>query len=307
MSQLVHLQDKLQNVGATMARLEMEIARHPESAGLVANFRSMQKLHSSLQHDFDHAANDLGLDVTHYRLTESRPTARALTRSVGTFQDAIAVAYDALTSGPKSRRYLSQAIQAETALEVAYSYPGSFGVVFTIPNQRLLIPDMQSRLDRAIETVLQLGKARDSKQVIVDTEAKLGKATVSAVYEWAKANTQYKLGTAIEWKRDSQVRAEVMIQAPEFAALSESLEKIGVHDERTITPSGTLVGADIKSHVFHFVTIDDQDIRGRFADAISEKQAAQLPGRYTAIIRKTTDTTYATEEEKVTYFLEHLV
>ena len=57
-------------------------------------------------------------------------------------------------------------------------------------------------------------------------------------------------------------RAEVLIQAPEFTALSETLDNIADRRELMIAPKGTLVGADIKSHRFHFVTINDDDIRG---------------------------------------------
>ncbi|MGA8151263.1 MAG: hypothetical protein WB952_09965 [Terriglobales bacterium] len=306
MSQLLHLQDKLQNVGASIGRLEMEVVRHPDSLGLVANMRSLRKLHANLQDEFAHAADELGLDVMHYRLLETRPTAKALSSSVGTFQDAITVAYDALLSGPKRRRSVSPVIMSETSLQVAYSYPGSFGVVFTVPTERMLLPDMMSRFDQAMQTVLDLGKAHDSKATIADAELKFGRATVTAVYQWAKANSQHRMGTAIEWRRSEKVRAEVLIQAPEFTALSEALDNIADRRELMIAPRGTLVGADIKSHRFHFVTDDDDDLRGAFSDAISESQVAEVPHKYSAIIRKTTETKYATDEELVTYFLEKL-
>jgi len=72
MSQLLYVQDKLQEVGATLGRMEMALARHPDSAGLAANMRSLRRLHSNLQEDFAYAANQLGLDVLHYRLLEDR-------------------------------------------------------------------------------------------------------------------------------------------------------------------------------------------------------------------------------------------
>jgi len=83
MSQLLHLQNKLQTVGETLGKLEMEVARHPESFGLIANMRSLRKLHGTLQIDFATAADKLGLDVMHYRILEERPTAKALSSSVG--------------------------------------------------------------------------------------------------------------------------------------------------------------------------------------------------------------------------------
>lgn len=307
MSQLLHLQEKLQTVGATMGQLEMEVARHPESLGLVANLRSLSKLHDNLQEDFAYAANQLGFDVLHYRLLEDRPTAKALSSSVGTFQEAITVAYDAIRSGsPKNRRSYSPIVATEAALQVAYSYPGSFGVVFTIPTPRMLIPEIPSQLDQAMKAVLGLGKAYDDRRIISDVEHTLGKATVRAVYSWAKANAQNRTGTDIEWRRSDAVRADVLIQEPEFRALSETLDKLSGKETKRIAPTGLLVGADIKSHRFHFVTNSDEDIRGSFSDAISESRVAELPRRYTAVIQSTIETSYATEEEIVTYFLEKL-
>jgi hypothetical protein len=305
-SQIVHLQDKLQTVGATLAQLEMQVARHPESRGLTANFLSLKRLHDGLQEEFDKEADALGMDVMHYRLLESRPSAKALSSSVGTFQNAISVAYDALLNGPKIRRTLSSLVSAETSLQVAYSYPGSFGVVFTVPNQRFLIPELPSHLERALGTVIGLGKAHGNKESISQAERQYGKATIAAVYDWAKANSTNRVGTAIQWRREKEVRIDALIQVPEFFALSESLENIVDRSVETMRVSGTLVGADISSHRFHFVTSNDRDIRGNFSTAISDTQVAEIPHKYDAIILKTTERKYAPEEEHESYFLESL-
>src|SRR5207244_3970180 len=70
---------------------------------------------------------------------------------------------------------------------------------------------------------------------------------------------------------------------------------------------GTLVGADTKSKRFHFIGDNaTTSIRGKFTDAISEEHKAILPTRYTALIKKTVQTTLATEEEKISHFLVRL-
>jgi hypothetical protein len=306
MSLLVHLQDKIRVTGAAISRLENQLSLHPESIGLSANILSMRKLQSNLQTDFAKAADAIGLDIVHYRILEGNPTAKALSSSVGTFQEALTVAYDALRNGPKSRRSPSAVIRAETELRVAYSYEGSFGIVFTVPNERFLIPNMQSCFDRAAETVVKIGKAESHKEILAQAEASLGHATLTAVYDWAKANAQGGIGTAIEWRRGETERGQALIQLPEFAALAESLERISTRTEQTKILVATLVGADVKSHRFHLVTEEDEDIRGKFSDAISESQTADLPGKYRATLHKSTETTYATDEEKVSYFLEKL-
>lgn len=306
MNQLLYLQEKIRTNTAALARLEAELPRFPNSGGLFSNILTLRRQQDSLQAEFRRAADALGLDVVHYTMLEDRPPARAFSESVKSFQDALSMAYEAVRFGPKARRVVSPQAQLDTELRFAYSYPGSTALVFTIANERLLSAEFQTNLDRAAEAVIDLGKAADNTAVITESVRRLGKASLVAVYAWAKANTQGNLSTAVEWKRDQNTRREVLIQVPEFAALSSTLERTGERREEDPKPTGVLVGADIKTRRFHFVTDDDEDIRGKFNDAISESQQAQLPSRYRAILHKTVETTYATDEEKTSYFLERL-
>jgi hypothetical protein len=307
MDRLLHLQDKILRTGAAIGRLESEVAARPDSRTLQSNVLSLRKLHYNLQHDFSRAANDLGLDICHYRMLEDRPAARALSGAIGAFQDALSLVYESIRSGPRSRRRLSPDTLHDTELRVAYSYPGSFGVVFTVPNERLLLPEFQSNLDRAAETVLAVGKAADNAAIVSKTAREIGRAPIVAIHEWAKTSAHYQAGAAIEWRRGDTTRNEVFIQAQEFGALQASLEKMSEESDSDLAVSGILVGADTKSRRFHFVTDDtDEDIRGKFSDAISESIHAEIPMRYVAHLHKTTQISFATEDEIVSYFLERL-
>jgi hypothetical protein len=308
MNRLLHLQDKLLQNSQALARLESEVALRPDSRTLQSNILSLRKLHYNLKHEFDEVANDLGLDVCHYRMLQDRPPAKALTSAIGAFQDALALAYDALRTGiPKSRRKFTPDAVADTELRVAYSYPGSFGVAFTISNERLLLPEMQTNLDRAAATVFEVGKAADNIAIVSKTVKEIGRGPLVAIYDWAKANVEYKTGAAIEWRKSERDSRDVLIQLPEFDALYTSLDKIRETKDEEIVETGSLVGADIKSRRFHFVVDDsDKDIRGKFIDAISESQKAELPRRYIARLHKTTEISYATDEEKESYVLLEL-
>lgn len=307
MNRLLHLQDKILRTGAAIGRLESEVAAHPDSRTLQSNVLSLRKLHYNLQHDFRAAADDLGLDVCHYQMLEDRPPAKALSGAIGAFQDALSLAYDGLRSGPKTRRRVSASAMQETELRVAYSYPGSFGVVFTVPNERLLLPEMQSYLDRAAEAVLSVGKAAENAAIVSKAVKEIGRAPIVAIHDWAKTSAHYQVGAAIEWRRSDAIRSEVFIQAQEFGALQTSLERMSEKTDSDLAPTGILVGADTKSRRFHFVVDGtDEDIRGKFNDAISDSHQAEVPMRYVAHLHKTTQITFATEDEEVSYFLERL-
>jgi hypothetical protein len=306
MNSLLHLQDKIRSTTAALGKLETELQSRPNSPALYSNILSLRKLHQNLRDDFQDAANELGMDVCHYRMLNDLPTAKSFARAIGGFQDAFALAYDALRNGPKARRNISSAAVQKTELRVAYSYPGSFGVVFTIPNPRLLL-EVPTYLEEAAATVFAVAKSKDNAGVVLQIAKQIGRGPIIGIYDWAKANAQSGTGAAIDWLHDSKVKENVVVQAPEFKALSDSLERTS---EEVVTEDvyrGVLVGADTKSRRFHFIADGaEQSIRGKFEDAISESQQAQLPARYTAVVRKMAQLAYSTEVEKVSYFLIRL-
>ncbi|HXM45283.1 MAG TPA: hypothetical protein VN924_28870 [Bryobacteraceae bacterium] len=307
MSVLLHLQDKLRRTTAAIGRLEAELPNRLESRALQSNLLSLRKLHQNLQHEFQAAALEVGLDVCHYGILEDNFPAKVFARAIGSFQDAFSLVYDALKNGPKSRRDLSAEATYKTELRLAYSYAGSFGVVFTLPNSKLF-PDIPTYLDEAAQVVLTVGKARDDTAMVTSIAKELGRAPIAAIYDWAKANAQSRTGADIQWTQQNATRDNVIIQAVEFSALSASLERKSEEVTREENVQGVLVGADIVSRRFHFIPDgSDEPIRGRFIDAISEERRAQIPVRYTATIKKITQISYATEIENTTYVLLRLV
>src|SRR5260370_10319433 len=306
MDRLLDLQDKIRSTTAAIGKLESELPLHPESVGLQRNILSLKKLHQNLREDFQEAANALGVDVCHYRLLNEIPTAKALSKAIWGFQEAFALAYDAMRHGPKSRRNLSSDAMQKTELRVAYSYPGSFGVVFTIPNQRMMF-DVPTYLEEAAAVVFSVAQSKDDTQLGSRVAKQIGRGPIIGIYDWAKSNAQYDAGPAIDWVRDDKVKENVIVQAREFKILSESLEQTGEDVTTEETLSGALVGADTKIRRFNFLPAGaGQTIRGKFDTAISESQQAKLPARYTAVLRKTTKITYSTEIENISYFLLRL-
>jgi hypothetical protein len=307
MDALIHLEDKIRTAGAALGRLETQFARHADSRSLLSNILSLKKLHENLRSEYDAVANDLGFDILHYRILDDRPSARTLAKSVLGFQDAFSLTYEAKRSGPKQRRIFNPDMKANSELHAAYTYPGSFGIVFTIPNDRLLLPDIVTDLESAAKQVMSIAKSGDDEKAIAEAVKQIGKAPIVAIYEWAKSNAGNNAGAAIDWQREKETRDSVLLQATEFAVLSDTIERTSDVTETTEPIEGTLVGADIKSKRFHFIADNAlASIRGKFIDAISDEHKAQLPARYTAMIKKTVHTTLATEEEKVLHFLVSL-
>src|SRR5437868_2883099 len=138
MNFLLDVQHKLLTNSAAMGQLEQALAGQPDSVVIQANLRSLRKLHGVLTKEFHRIVSEIGVDVCRYSLLENRPTVRALSRALGSFQDAFSLVYESLRSGPMIRRYIPRDALQATDLHVAYTFPGSFGVMLTIPRQALL-------------------------------------------------------------------------------------------------------------------------------------------------------------------------
>ena len=304
MNVLIDLQDKLRTNTEAIGRLESALATTPASVILHANLRSLKKLHSSLEEQFEAARKQIGIDVCRYRILEDRPTARGLANALNGFQDTFSVAFEALKSGPMMRRVIPKDTLAATELRVAYTYPGSFGVVLTVPRERLLFDDWATQADQAIDVVFGIAKAKSSREV-ASVARQLGPAPIAALYDWAKDNAQSRVGADVEWSPDTskQTARNLFLQYPEFEEISHSIEETS---DETITVQdypGSLVGADTKTRRFHFVTDRLETIRGKFFDAISSGQQATLPERYVATMRVHRRTNFAKGEEEAAYEL----
>ncbi|HZL27135.1 MAG TPA: hypothetical protein VFC39_11455 [Acidobacteriaceae bacterium] len=308
MNHLLDLESKLRTAGSAIGRLETAFARNP-SRGIQSNILSLRKLQHNLQGEFAQAADKVGRDVCRYRLLEDRPSLRSFVAALGTFQDAFSQTFESLRKGsPRDRRNLSGESYYLSAFQLAYGFPGSFGLAMTIPNSRYsLFPEMLTLLDQAAITIFDVVTSEASPTSVANTINVMGRAPIASIYDWAKVNSDNDTGAGVEWLRGDLTTNNVVIQVPEFRSVYRSLERIT--DERTTEEriNGVLVGADTRSHRFHFVASDtDESIRGTFVDAISDTQQAQLPARYKAILTKTTEFKFATNSETNTYVLERL-
>lgn len=307
MNGILDLENKLRTTGSAIGKLESAFAQNP-SRGIQSNILSLRKLLHNLQIEFAQAADEIGRDVCRYRMLDDRPSLRAFVAALGTFQDAFSQAFESIRQGhPRERRNLGSEAISLSSLQVAYAFPGSFGLALTVPNSRLLFPDMLTQIDKAAVTVLDVVTSNASPASVATTINVMGRAPISAIYDWATVNAENETGAGVEWLRGDNTKNNVIIQAPQFKVVSESLERISDKKTSEVRMEGILVGADIHSCRFHFVDSDtDENIRGSFLYAISDTQQARLPARYRAIMTKTTEFKFASNSEKSTYFLERL-
>ncbi|MBV9864427.1 MAG: hypothetical protein JO316_03705 [Abitibacteriaceae bacterium] len=298
--------EELQETQAMLHSLEQAAAQHPDTPSLSLNIKSIQKRQHELEVDFATLTHAQYMDVCRYRVfgesDNQTPTLPTLTHVLGDFQSAFTLVYDALKSGKQKRQnQVGAEVAQQTAFGYGYSFSGSVGFVLTLPNERLLLD--QTIIDKAIETVFKMLKPETVEQ-LSEYAHTLGPAPVRLVYKWATDHVKSGTGADIDWRRDQEVRASLFIQTPELEKLRQKIEQINDVAEEDIPLEGNIVGMDVDTHNFHMKFEEGNDIKGKMDESIGREYASvALPKRYKAMIRKTTTTSYSTDEEKVSYYL----
>ena len=305
MSNLLFLQRQLEKAGAELGSLNRALAENPGSRSLVAMTESMTSARSSLEQAYLEEADALGVDVCSYRIFgDEAPTLSALTSILGTFQTLFSVIYGSVKDGtPKSRARVSPDTQADTLFRFGYSYPGSVGMVLTLPNDRMLIGD--SKLDESIRVAFEMAQAETPEEV--GTFARTyGPASVRAMYKWAHAHSAVGLGAEIGWRRATYIRNSLVLQAPELDRLAKAIELTGEVTEVDERLSGMLVAIDSDRRTFRVSFEGADEIHGRLADALALDEPARVPARYRVSLTKQTTVRYAMDDDQVTWQLNRL-
>lgn len=303
MSRLAALQRDLQEASAAIAHAERTLAAHPNVPSVLATLRTIQNRRASLEEQFFAAADELGMDACGYRIEMEGSTASisGLTAVLSTFQKIFTTVYDALERGAKrkSSKNTDKAI-ADTMLGFAYTFPGSVGIMMTLPNDRHLFG---AKLDEAMEKTFQLIRAEKQEELQTLTE-EVGLPAMRLVHQWAEENVKAGFGADIVWQRDDVVKREVRVQLPQLSVKAAVLKSMRA--EETINVVGELLDVKFSDHTFS-MQLSDRQIHGTFDKAISARQPAQLPKTYQATL-KILQKVVAEDsgEEQIDYFLLRL-
>lgn len=299
MSRLLELQSIIRETVAGLARFDQAIAAEPDSLPLSIAASSLRDQYNQLHAQFLAEANRVEVDVCTYRLFAVtggfRYTLNEVTAALRDFQQLFSTVYRAVRL-PRNR-----AAADDTEFGFAYTFPGSLGVALTLPKERQLF-GADREFDEAMETVFGMARARTADEIRQYVRS-IGPASVKLMDKWAADHADYGLGADIGWKAQTVQPQRLFIQPPEITSLRNAISLSDYSAPRIIEVIGDLVGADMDRKSFHLKTETKQDIRGRFADAITSEHRAQLPAPYIAKIRVTTQMLYATEKEEDDYFL----
>jgi hypothetical protein len=221
MSDLLDIREKIEDTHAVIAKVRTDLGNEPQDTRSAMLLRSLEKRLESLEMVFRKIANADQIEVCSYRLLirdsddASFPIA-AVGDTLRNFQIWLTVIFDAIKTGPKKRSRPAIEVVKETTLDFAYTYPGSLGVVFTIPNQRDLFDT--SAIDQSIDVMFKMLHVNTSAQ-LADFAKAYGVSAIRRMYDWANNHANYNVSADIKWRRGETTKNETLIQSPEAANL----------------------------------------------------------------------------------------
>jgi hypothetical protein len=197
MNDLVDIRQKLELTNEAMGRLNQMMCDAPDSAGLIANMNSLRINHFRLEKEFEETAKRIGVEVCSYRLfpegTE-RQSIVGIAKAWLNFQSLFSLVYGAVKRTVSSP---GKASPDEVSLDFAYTYPGSTGVVLTIPSQANIFG---SYYHEAVSTLFNMAKSQSAGELKTFSE-RVGISAMRAMYRWADDLVSAGFGIDIQWKR----------------------------------------------------------------------------------------------------------
>jgi hypothetical protein len=159
-------------------------------------------------------------------------------------------------------------------------------------------------LDEAVKAAFRLLSAK-SKEDIQEAAARFGPPAIRKLYAWSKLQRDYGLSADIKWTRGKEVRSEVLVQTKESAEVCRLIENKSDKTTDTLSVIGNLLGYNVKDKTFTLELPEGEFVRGDFAQGFDAVQRA-VPARYSAELTKETVIEYATDKERLSWYLTKL-
>ena len=309
MSATQELQERLQGTNALIARYQEKLTLSTTTASeakvLRVNMRSLQILALRLESQFLEYAATENLQFYRYKLLtgEGSPSLAGIGEAWAKLQGLYTAIYNGLLATKGAVKKGVEDFSQSPQLGFAYSFPGSVGVVVTLPRKPLeetLLND--SPTDNASSIVFDLIESRDIQKVAQT----LGPAPIQAMNDWLSVHIKYHYGLSLEWKADNKTKRTTEVKYDALMALQSQV--LDTKTRSTTTLSGLLTMVNWNNKTFSLKPDGSDEILGKYNEGvIREEHAATVPARYTATIQTVTEMiTQSTKKPKIEIFLERL-
>jgi hypothetical protein len=298
MSEIASVVERTHKAFASVSQLEAALAHAPTDRALQLNLSAMRKMALQAQEQLYAYSRQAYIDVCNYRLLPENEDNKGyslqyVSQSFLEYQNLFTQIYDALKNGAKKTRAIfGREAQEESALEFAYSYGGSLGIVLFSHSERDLLT---GKLDSSIDALYHVIETK-SRGNVREVAQRFGNPVVKRLYDWSGANAKGGFAADVRWNRsDGRALGEVIPRK----RMEEIVEIIDATSDSTTTDVevlGILFGGNIGSRSFHFVVPEGDVYRGHLSKDFNPHTQMTLGKWYRARIRLNEKYHYATEK-----------
>ncbi len=303
MSNIHTIVDRLGETYAEIGRLETKARHSAPSPFLAAQIFSLKNVAERLENEWQESAQSSFQEVYKYRVIGDIGqdySVNALFSSLKSFQDLFSQVYGAISSGPKDTARIPPSIQKSSKLNIAYTFPGSFGFMLTSDSDRNLLKDTHSETLDAVFDIMGVSSEFDVR----DLSSSLGHAVVKRVYDWAKANAANGFGIDLTQLSSEKEPRSGAASDDYFEELAETISATSDKTEDTLNVHGVLLGMDSMTKKFRFYDpANNQNISGVSDPNFDISTDWTINKKYVARINVISTTVYATMETKTVYRL----
>jgi hypothetical protein len=284
------------------AAMERALAASPEDKGLRITLLSARRMADRAEEELAEAAKQSDIDLCRYKVTrqtDGHYAAATFAESLVAYQDLFTALYDFVKNGMKTTASYAKEVKQASLLNLAYTYPGSLGVLLAIPNQRDLFD--KGELDQIIDSMSKVSEL----QTIEDVRAvagSMGLNVVRNVFKWADQNWKSDFSVDIQWTRSDSVAKGGHVTRSQLFKITSLIQQTSDEKSDDVEVVGTLVGLHYLTDVFAITTATGNTYSGRLGAGF-DKGEYKIPSVYRAKLGAKTTVKYATETTTTTYRL----
>jgi hypothetical protein len=283
--------------------MERELARSPQDKGLRLTLLSAKRRAERAEELMLEMAESAQVDLCRYRMirpNDNQFPALHIAQSILNYQHLFTAVYDfAKSQTARASATYAKGLRERTLLNLAYTYPGSMGVLLSIPADRNLFGEGDlDNVVRALQRITEVNSEQDVKEIARE----MGLNVVRKASDWAKHNWDAEYSSDVQWRDSQDVRVGSFIARERFLRISSLINQTSDEEISDVTALGTLVGYHDLSERFSFATGNGDIYNGRLHDNFA-RQVYKIPAEYTARMQERTVTNYAADTVKKTYLL----
>lgn len=238
---------------------------------------------------------------------QSEIETRKFSSILSSFQELMDALGQRRDGEPTLRGAIPARIIERTRMNVAHTFPGSFGVHMRASDPSDLLSD--SLIGESIQELTFLLQAQDNEDLLSNKLHYLKGRVASKYCAFLQSLVSSEEGVRVQWGSPKDGRGgEYKLSGQEIASALRVVSSIDLQMAEEVVVPSFLVGLNVRTRTYELNSLKDQQkYSGRISDEVPEEvMHATLGQRYKAFLRRMIEVQATTGEEKEKWILTGL-